>query len=345
MLWDNPEALLMWWVLPVIAALAVFAQRRQLRAARRFAAPEMLRFLLPKAAGLRRWSKIVLTILALAFLIAGAARPRWGVYLEEVQTRGVDMFVLLDVSRSMLAEDVAPNRLDRAKSDIRDLVGRLGGDRVGLIVFAGAAVTQVPLTTDHSFFLAALADVDETSAPRGGSLLGDAIRKALASLQPNAERDHVLVVITDGEDHDSFPQEAAKEAAARDVKIFTVGLGDTGEGGRIPVRDGQGNLTYLQHEGQEHWSQMNEQLLREIALDTGGAYIPARTQAYDLGEIYDEHLAGLTRGEITTERRKRYREQFQLFLTLGIGLLLLEMSIPRYSPPQQIESAGELIAS
>ena len=330
MYWENPELLLLWWTLPAAVVLFYFLNRRQQQAARRFADHLMLARLLPAGSSGRRWLKVVLLLVGLSCLIAGAARPRWGVYFEEVQSRGVDMFVLLDVSRSMLAEDVAPNRLERAKSDIRDLIERMEGDRVGLIVFAGAAVVQVPLTTDHEFFVSVLTDVDEESAPRGGSLIGDAIRKALSSLGQHADRDNVLVIITDGEDHESFPAEAAAEAAARGVKIFTVGLGDSQEGGRIPVRDRSGRLTYLQHDGQELWSQMNEDLLRQIALDSGGAYIPARTQAYDLGQVYEDHLAGLARGELTTEKRKRFRDRFQWLLAIGLAVLLLETSTARY---------------
>ncbi|MEO8498506.1 MAG: VWA domain-containing protein, partial [Planctomycetota bacterium] len=262
-------------------------------------------------------------------LIFAAARPRWGVYFEDVQSRGVDMFVLLDVSRSMLAEDVAPNRLERAKSDIRDLLQYLQGDRVGLIAFAGAAVVQTPLTTDQGFFRLVLDDTDSDSAPRGGSLIGDAIRTALEAMEPRQDRDQVIVLITDGEDHDSFPTEAAKAAAERDVKVICVGLGDTEEGRRIPIRDEAGNLSYMKHDGQEVWSKMDEAVLKEIAVTTKGAYIPAKTTAYDLGKVYSDHLAGLTRGEINAEKRKRYRERFQLFVVLGLAALLLEMVIPR----------------
>jgi Ca-activated chloride channel family protein len=344
MYWDNPEVLLLGWALPFVAAIWVMAHRRQLRAAKRFADHTMHKNLLPNGPAFRRWIKLVVLVVGLASLIAGAARPRWGVYFEEVQSRGVDIFVLLDVSRSMLAEDVAPNRLERAKSDIRDLVERLGSDRVGLIVFAGAAMVQVPLTTDYSFFYSILREVDEDSAPRGGSLMGNAIRKAVASLGKRTDRDSVIVIVTDGEDHESFAADAAREASARGIKIFAVGLGDTDEGSRIPVRDVAGNLTYLQHEGQEHWSQMNEDLLKEIAIDSGGAYIPARTQAYDLGQIYEDHLAGLTRGELVTEKRQQYRERYQLFLVIGIGLLLLEMSIPRYSRQVELKSGAGVSA-
>jgi Ca-activated chloride channel family protein len=326
---ESPQLLLLLWLLPVVGGLLFYAQRRRAAAARHFAGEAMLHRLMPVVSGGRYWTKSIVLLVGLGLLIFAAARPRWGAYFEDVQTRGVDMFVLLDVSRSMLAEDVAPNRLERAKSDIRDLLQYLKGDRVGLIAFAGAAVVQTPLTTDQGFFQMVLDDTDADSAPRGGSLIGDAIRKALEAMEPRHDRDQVIVLITDGEDHDSFPAEAAKAAAERDVKVICVGLGDTEEGMRIPIRDEAGGLSYMKHDGQEVWSKMDETLLKEIALTTKGAYIPAKTRAYDLGQVYADHLAGLTRGEITAEKRKRYRERFQLFVVLGLTALLLEMVIAR----------------
>jgi Ca-activated chloride channel family protein len=326
--WENPNWLLAWWLLPLVAGLLVMARRRTQVAARRFADEAMLPRLLPRA--LRRGVKGAAFVAALALLIAGAARPKWGVYFETVERRGADVFVLLDVSRSMMAEDVAPNRLGRAKSDIRDLLEQLRQDRVGLIVFAGASVLSVPLTTDHRYFLDVLDEVTLDSAPRGGSLIGDAIRKGIESMEPRGERDRAMVLITDGEDHDSFPVEAAKQAAERGIRIFAVGLGDTEEGRRIPVRDASGNLTYLQFEGQEVWSKMGEKTLTEIALSTQGAYVPAKTLSYDLGQIYREHLAKLARGELSSETRKRYADRFQWFLLAGFGLFLLDLLLPGF---------------
>jgi Ca-activated chloride channel homolog len=336
---QNPQLLLLLWLLPIVGGLFVYAQRRRAAAAHRFAGDVMLRRLMPVMAKGRVWMKTVVLLAGLGLLIFAAARPRWGVYFEDVHSRGVDMVVLLDVSRSMLAEDVAPNRLERAKSDIRDLLQHLEGDRVGLIAFAGAAVVQAPLTTDHGFFQMILDDTDPDSAPRGGSLIGDAIRKALEAMPPRHDRDQVIVLITDGEDHDSFPAEAAKAAAERNVKVIAVGLGDADQGMRIPMRDATGNLSYLKHDGQEVWSKMDEALLKEIALTTGGAYIPARTRAYDLGQVYADHLLGLTRGEVNAEKKKRYRERFQLFVVLGLSMLLLEMVVPRYPRRREDEDA------
>lgn len=327
---QNPHVLMALWLLPVVAGLLVYAQRKRRAAADKFAGAAMAARLMPAFDGPRPWIKGALVVLALGLLIAAAARPMFGVYFEKATQRGVDMFVLLDVSRSMTAEDVAPSRLERAKSDVRDLLARLPGDRVGLVVFAGKPALKVPLTTDRGFFETVLDEIGTRSAPRGGTLIGDGLRKCMEAMPEAKDRDQVIVLITDGEDHESLPLEAAKNAAERGIKIFTVGLGDKSEGARVPVRDDKGNLQYLKDEGREVWSKMDENLLKEIALTTGGAYIPAGTAAYDLGQVYEDHLAGLSRGEFRAEKKERYREQYQIFLALGIICLAAEMAIPAY---------------
>ncbi|MGZ0165897.1 MAG: VWA domain-containing protein [Planctomycetales bacterium] len=342
MVWETPTFLFALWLAPLIGGLFVYAHRKRKATAATFAEAAMVERLMPPFESGRVWGKTIVMTLAVAFLIVACARPRFGVFFEDVSGRGVDLFVLLDVSRSMLAEDVAPNRLERAKSDVVDLLQKLEGDRVGLIAFAGAPVELVPLTTDHGFFRMVLDDVDPDSAPRGGSLIGDAIRKAMEAMEERQDRDQVIVLITDGEDHDSFPAEAAQQAADRNIRIISVGLGDTGEGARIPKRAEDGSLVFTKHDGQEVWSKMDESLLKEIALATSGAYVPARTTAYDLGLIYDEHLAKLTRGEFQSEKRKRYREQFQLFGGIGLALLLIEMLIPRFGG--QRRQSAEVVA-
>ncbi len=345
MYWENPSILLGLWILPLVAWVLVHAHRKRVATAKTFVDTVMVQRLMPSLGGPRPWVKGALLIGGLGLLIVAGARPRFGVYTETVTQRGVDLFVLLDVSRSMTAEDVAPNRLERAKSDVRDLLPHLARDRVGLIVFAGKPVVKVPLTNDQGFFRMVLDDVDVGSAPRGGTLIGDAVRKALENMPRSRDRDQVLVLITDGEDQDSYAEDAAKAAAERGVKIFTVGLGDSREGARIPVRDASGRLTFLQYEGQEKWSKLNDQLLKQLALSTGGAYIPAGTRAYDLGQVYADHLAGLTRSEYQAEKRKRYRERFQWFVFLGVAMLLAEMGIAGYRaarPPQGGTANGAL---
>ena len=315
---QYPAVLQLLWLLPGVAALLVYAQRKRAATARRFVQDAMAVRLMPRLDGPRPWIRAGLIVLGLALVIVAAARPRFGAYYEKIAQRGVDCFILLDVSRSMLAEDVAPNRLERAKLDIRDLLKKLGGDRVGLIIFAGKPVLRVPLTTDDGFFRTVLDDVNTHSVPLGGTSIGDAIRMALDSMPPRGDRDQVIVLLTDGEDQDSYPIQAAEKAAERGVKIFAVGLGDSAEGARIPVRDDAGKLEYLKEDGKEHWSKANQDVLGQIARVTGGGLIPAGTRDYDLGQFYEDRLAGLARGADGQEvKRKQYHDRYQIFLRWG----------------------------
>ncbi len=339
MSWGSPVVLFALWLVPLTGVLLVYAHRRTRRAALRFMERPMAERLMPASGYARVGVRATLLALSVGLLIIAAARPQFGVTVQQVTARGVDLFVLLDVSRSMLAEDVAPSRLGRAKSDILDLLPKLEGDRIGLIAFAGAPVELVPLTTDQGFFRMALEDADPDVAPRGGSLIGDAIRRAMAAMAERRDRDQVIVLISDGEDQESFPLEAAEQAAERGIQIITIGLGDIGEGARVPLQREDGSLSYAQDpQGREHWSQMNEALLKKIAIATDGAWIPAGTRAYDLGEFYEDHLAGLTRGEIRSDQRRRFRERFQLFAIAGLLLLIIEQAIPRV--PDSVLAAG-----
>ena len=334
-----PNVLLGLWILPALGWLLIYAQRKRLSAAGRFVDPAMAQCLMPSLSGPRPWIKAALVLAALCSLIVAGARPRFGTKEEEVTRRGADLFVLLDVSRSMDAEDVAPSRLERAKLDIRDLLQELPGDRVGLIVFAGKPTVKVPLTTDQGFFRMTLAEINTQSAPRGGSMIGDAIRKGIEAMPERRNRDQAMVLITDGEDHESYPVEAARQAARRGIKIFTVGLGDSREGARVPVRDlssaqqqdgspnGQGRLRYLKYKDQEHWSKLDEGLMKEIARTTNADYFSALEKDWP-GKLCQECLAKLAHGEVLAEKRKRHREQFQLFVCLGVVLLLVNMTVP-----------------
>ncbi len=335
MVWGSPQLLQLLWGLPFLGWLMWLAGRSRRAALASFADPVMAARITPSARASRGFFKGALWLAGVGFLVVAAARPRFGVYYEEVSAEGVDLFVCLDVSRSMLARDVAPSRLERAKSDVLDLLEKLQGDRVGLIAFAGKPVRVCPLTSDHGFFKSVLAEVSPLSAPRGGSLIGDAIREALADLPRDARRDQAIILITDGEDQDSMPLDAAELAVKAGVKIFTVGLGDSKEGGRIPVQNERGETVYLKTDGQVLWSKLDEKLLKEIAMRSGGAYVPAGTNAYDLGRIYEQHLAGLTAGKYDTEKRRRYRERFQVFLLLGLAFLGVNLLIPEVPRPRR----------
>ncbi|MFK7822455.1 MAG: VWA domain-containing protein [Planctomycetaceae bacterium] len=334
--WYSPGWLLSLWVVPVLGFFLFSAVRWRSRNAESFASAGMLKRLAPNSSVFSRYAKALLVLVATTCLLIAIARPRWGTYMQDVSTSGSDIFVVLDVSRSMLAEDVRPNRLDRAKSDILDLVAKAEGDRVGLIAFAGTPLLQVPLTTDLDFFRSTLTELSTDVVPRGGSMLGDAILKALKAMESRFDRQQVIVLVTDGEDQDSFPEEAAKAAAERGVKIVSVGLGDPIDGARIPVRDGSGNLSYVQYNGAEVWSILKEDTLKELAETTGGAYIPARTSVYDLGEIYENHLSAITEDPNDTQQRERLHERFQWFAAFAFFCLLVEGFLSSFRSSKQV---------
>jgi len=323
--------LLLWWV-PLLVLLLWYAYKKKRLTALVFFDASMANRLMPTLDAGRFFRKSSLLLLAFVFGIAALAGPQFGTYYEDVHRSGVDVFVLLDVSRSMLAEDVIPNRLERAKSDIQDLLNCVAGDRVGLIAFAGKPIIKVPLTTDHRFFLQVLRSVDTNSAPRGGTAIGDAIRLALRSMPPEAERVRAMVLITDGEDQESMPLEAAKDAAERQVRILTIGLGNSAEGGRIPLRAPDGLTTYLMHDGQEVWSKTDDTTLQEIARITEGAYVSTGARTYNLGQIYADSIGKMQGGAYQTERLQRRRHQYQIFLAVAATCLLLYIAVPEHRP-------------
>jgi Ca-activated chloride channel homolog len=340
--WQHPQWLYL--ILPLAAAwlaLALYSRRRRRRAAAAFVAQSMWSRILPADSRTRFGTKLVLRELALVTGLIALAGPRFGTQSEVVVPRGSDLYVLIDVSRSMLAEDVPPSRLGRAKSDVAALVNRLDGERVGLIAFAGQAVVKCPLTVDYDAFRRSLDELDPSSAPRGGTAIGDAIRKALEVFQPRADRDHAILLITDGDDQQSYPLEAAAIAAERHVTIFTVGLGDANQGARIPqsARD----KSYLEYEGHQVWSKLDGSLLKEIALKTSGVYVPVETRAYDLGELYAKYLHGRRGGEGQARKRIRRADQFQLFLALALLALLADAFIRPYRDATKSSSDDALV--
>jgi len=314
--------------LPVVISLLVYRHRRCVRAALSFADAEMAARIMPSLRTGRVVMKGVLLTAGITLAILALARPRWGVYYEDLKGRGVDIFVVLDVSRSMLAEDVAPNRLERAKADITDLLKEVQGDRIGLILFAGKAVVKCPLTLDYGFFQLVLKEAGPNEAPAGGSLIGDALRKAGRCFSKDTNRQRLVILITDGEDHDSFPLKAAAVLKKDGIRVVAIGIGDPVDGSRLPRTRGGSN--YITHKGQVVWSRMDERTLSEIALKTGGAYVPAKTKAYDLAEVYRTHIAKLEKEEAVGKKRKRYRDRYQLFLWPALLLLLLDAGLSFY---------------
>jgi len=321
--WRAPQLLWLLVLVPAAVAFFIWALRRRRNALRRFAEARLLTALTPDLDERRQRWRAALLVAALALLLLALAGPKWGFHWEEVHREGVDIVVALDTSRSMLAEDVKPNRLARAKLAIEDLVKRLHGDRIGLVAFAGSAFAQCPLTLDYEAFTESLHAVNVGIIPKGGTALTEAIRAGLEALEGRQGRHEALILITDGEDHEGHVEDAAKEAADRGVKIYTVGIG-TAEGDLIPLTvDGQQNFL-KDRRGQVVKSRLDEETLQKIATTTGGAFVHATTGDFGLDTVYDDFISKMEKRELTSTMERRYEERFQLPLLLALVLFALE---------------------
>ncbi|HOQ87766.1 MAG TPA: VWA domain-containing protein [Phycisphaerae bacterium] len=338
---DNLAYLHLLWAVPALAAVVWYGQYRKQRALRAFATWNLHAHLLPQVSVARQWVRSILVLAAMVAIVLGAVGPRWGVTYEDVPRRGIDIMFVLDVSRSMLAEDIKPNRLERAKQAIDDVLQVLGGDRVGLVTFAGTAVLNCPLTINYSAFRMTLDEVGPLTSTRGGTLIGDAVRLAADSFVDPIKQYKAIIVITDGEDQESYPVEAATKAfQEKGIRVFTVGLGSTDEGARIPMEK-NGQRLYLQYDGQEVWSKMNPEPLRQMAIAGGGAYVPAGTSNFDLGQqIYLDKIAQGEQREFEATRIERYKPRFQWFAGAAL-VLLLTASLMRETRGDVEASDGE----
>ena len=328
--WQYPQALYL--ILPLCLgwlALALYSDSRRAIARQAFMMQPMMIRMLPAKSTVRFWLKLCLIEIAIVMGLIAIAGPQFGEQVEVVVPRGSDLYVMIDVSRSMLADDVPPTRLARAKADVSALVNRLEGERVGLIAFAGQAVVKCPLTVDYDSFRRALEELDPNSAPRGGTAIGDAIRKALEVFNTSSEREQAILLITDGDDQESYPLEAAAIAAERKVTIFTVGLGDADQGSRVPQKGTTGS--FAEYEGQQVWSKLDNKLLQEIAMKTSGVYIPAGTRSYDLGQLYADHLKGRRGKDAEAQKRTRRGERYQIFLAIALFAVVTDWCVSSYA--------------
>ncbi|RMF83244.1 MAG: VWA domain-containing protein [Planctomycetota bacterium] len=323
---DDLRWLHLLWAVLLVVGLRAYALWRSRRALREFADADVIEKLVPPLGWARPLAKLTMQTGCLVALVAALIHPRWGEAEEKFTTRGIDVMVLIDVSRSMLARDIAPNRLERAKLAVRDdLLPALGGDRVGLITFAGVATLKCPLTHDYGYFRLVLDDVSTESSPRGGTLIGDAIRLAEKSFDEASDTQKLIVLITDGEDHDSYPVEAARNAWKDNrIAVIAVALGDERDGARIPISSGRGE-DYLKYHDQVVWSKANFDDLRAIAAASGlNAFVGAGTRNFDLGEIYKRVAAALEHKSRIESQRVERPSRFHPFAVAALVLLLID---------------------
>lgn len=322
---DNPTGILWLVAAATVTALGIAAALWRRRAAARFADSALLPRIAPGLSLARGVWRAALLGGAATCLAVALMDPRAAEQTEELTRRGADVMFVVDVSRSMLAEDATPNRLERARTFIADAIDAMGGDRAGLIDFAGVAAVRAPLTLNYDALKSAVDGLESKDSRRGGSMLGDAIRLATESF-PTDDAGHAIVILSDGEDMGSDPVDAAKEAAERGIRIITVGIGDAREGARIPVGDGPARR-FLVHEGEEVWSRMDAATLRDVADATGGLYVPAGTAQVELGEILARSLGDLERTEGDSSVAKTAAPLFQWPAGLALALLVIESMI------------------
>lgn len=324
----SDKTLLLLWLVPILIGLYIYAYKQRKKTLLRFADPAQFSKLNAPINHRHRFYKASLIILTCVALIFALSRPSWGKRTQEsVKQRGRDLIFMLDVSRSMLATDIKPNRLERAKIAIKDILPHLTGDRVALVVFAGDNTLLCPLTLDYGFFKLMLDDAGPHSVGKGGTLIGDALRMILADVIDEQDTKYKdIILITDGEDHESFPVEAAAEAGKRGIRLFAIGLGDEVEGQRVPINDERNQHSFVKHNGQEVWSKLNPTTLRQMANATpSGRYLNVATGAVDLGEVYKTLIASTEKTETGIDKMTVSEERFQLFIALAIFLLILEM--------------------
>lgn len=311
------------WLAPLTALLFIVYNRQKTRAMERFADPELLSRLSGDIRKGRRILRSACLLAALILMILALAGPRWGSHYQEVSQKGVDIMIVLDVSRSMLVEDVEPDRLERAKREISDFIRVVQGDRVGLVAFAGAAFTQCPLTLDYGALAMFLTALSPDMVPVPGTDLGAALQNAMSSFDAASETDKVILLITDGEDNENRGLQAAREAAKKGIKIFVFGIGDP-SGGPIPSADGKGGFK-KDAEGQLILSKLDEEGLTEIASATGGTYVRSMAGDLDLDVLYFDGIKQRTEAaELKSGKIKVYEERFPLFVLAAFVLLLVE---------------------
>lgn len=322
----SPTYFWLFFCIPIFIGFFIWAYQHKQAALARFASLDLIKRLTPDTGLSRQILKWILFLLFFFFLVLALVRPQFGVKIEMMERKGVDVIVALDISRSMLAEDITPNRIDRAKHEISKFTDLLKGDRIGLIVFAGESYVQCPLTLDYGAAKMFLDVVSTSWIQLQGTALADAIRQSLKAFRTKIKKHKVLILISDGEDHEGEAVDAAKEAAKEGVKIYTIGIGSE-SGAPIPLKKQGGNIIYKKDKsGNLVMTRLNSLILEKIALEGKGKYFHAGTNL-DLSLIYSE-IAKMEKKDLGMNKLAIYEERYQIFLFIAIFFLILEFLIP-----------------
>ena len=314
-------------VLPLLVFAFIRAEQRGARRLEQFVAPRLLPELAGTVNHFRRILKFTLLLSVLAFVLISLARPRWGYAYDETKRKGLDLILAVDTSRSMLSNDVQPNRLERVKLAAQDLINELQGDRVGLIAFAGRAFLQAPLTIDYDAAVTSITDLDTKSIPEGGTNISEAIALAIRTYGKSAIGNRALIIFTDGEELSGDAVTSAKTAAAAGVRIFTVGIG-TREGSLIPIKGEEGGTAFVKDsKGQVVKSRLDETRLQEIAKSTGGFYLHLENGPRTMKQLFIDGLGKMQAGEIDARLSRRPIERYEWPLAVAIIALAVSLLI------------------
>lgn len=320
----NPEYFYLFLVIPLLLGLyflSSFARKKNLS---EFGNIMLLKQLMPAVSFRRGWVKFIILLLSLSIMIIGLARPQFGSKLTEVKRKGIELIIALDVSNSMLAQDIQPNRLERAKQAISRLVDQLSNDRIGLIVFAGDAYVQLPITNDYTSAKMFLSSITPGIVSKQGTAIGAAINLASNSFSPQEETSKVIVVISDGENHEDNPIEEAKRAAEKGIVIHAVGIGSQ-QGAPIPT--GPNSQNFLKDKDDNVVvTRLDEETLSKVAVSTGGKYIRATNTQIGLMPLFEE-INRMEREEFKEKVFSEYDDQFQYLFGIALLFLIVEFLI------------------
>ncbi|MFN8258677.1 MAG: VWA domain-containing protein [Bacteroidales bacterium] len=319
----NPEFLYALIVIPILILVFIISRRKRRKSLEEFGDFQVINKLMPLVSKRRPVIKFSTVLFSLGLVIIALARPQFGAKLREVKTEGVELIIALDVSNSMMAEDIRPNRLEAAKRAIGKMLDNLKNDKIGLIVFAGEAFVQVPITTDYSATKIFLESVSTDMVQQQGTAIAEAIRLAEKSYSPDNEKKKVLIIITDGENHEEDPIEAVTEAKEKGIITYTIGLGDI-KGTPIPV---QGSSDFRRDlSGNIIMTRLDESMLVNIADAGDGKYIRANNTKFGLSTMYEE-IEKLEKSELESRIYSEYEDAFQYFIFLALFFLLIDFII------------------
>ncbi len=333
MRFESPENFIILIGILLLAIFVFWAIAKKKKLLQRFGDIPLILKNAPYISFPRQVSKAAILLLALVFVTAALARLQFGTHLELLKREGIDLIVALDVSNSMLAQDLKPNRLVKAKQEINAIIDRLKGDRIGLVAFAGEAFAQCPLTLDYSAARFLLNSIDNMSVSQQGTSLSAAMDRATDGFEKMEKKHKVLLLMTDGEDQEGGVIEAAEEARKEGIKIYTVGIGNP-QGEPIPVLDRKGMQVGFKKDeaGQVIVTRLDEETLQKVALATGGKYYRATAGEMELEKIFDE-ITKMEKKELEGTLVTRFDDRFQWPLLLGIFLIVVEFLMPERKKP------------